>query len=84
MTLLQILTVNSIHEHPVSKFFWSDNREHFTIRAWATDIETEGEYSDKNGIVWSVHFEEDFNVMKTVVLTSVTPIKELKLETEYN
>ena len=84
MTLLNILSVNSDHDHPVSKYFWTDKRQHFTIKALATDIENEGEYTDKNGIVWSVHFEEDFNLMKTVVLTSVRPINELKLETEYN
>lgn len=85
MTLLQITSVKTTHEHNiVSKFFNLDSREHFTIKALATDIEHEGEYKDKNGVVWSVAFEEDFNLMKSVVITSVKPLYKLKIETEYN
>lgn len=86
MTLLNILSVNSDHDHPVSKYFWTDKRQHFTIKAVATDIQFEGEMKDSNGVVWSVSFdqEQEYNEFtKAVTLTSVRPLNELKIETEY-
>ena len=83
MHLTEINSIRTTHEHNiVSKFFGLDKREHFTITGIAEDLDQDGEYKDGNGVIWSVCFDPH-EVFNFVSMTTVKPVKELKVETNY-
>jgi len=83
MQLTEIKSIRTTHEHNiVSKFFGLDQREHFTITGIADYLDQDGEYKDDNGVIWSVCFDPH-KVFNFVSMTTVKPVKELKVETNY-
>lgn len=83
MELFIITHISSTPERNFLSVFWNgDKSAHYTLEGATENYEGDGDYTDGNGILWSVASQSPIKTKKIVtevVMTTIKPIKEFNV-----